>query len=324
MRRKHIWTALLLALGSASLQACATTTSTTKPVAGHSSPSGETSAQVPPPAAPVAPVVIQSHPIANIGAWLDGGRDTGAFTTFITAQIGCGDDAQFAEAQVDVQRDARKIVWFANMFSFGPTSRSQGGYALRSDASDCWQELKAQIANHRDRTLAVWLLDEPDSVAWGDQAPSGYDPNLYNDIIATACAMIHADFPTLAIGLNFGNVPAALAPPACLNIVGLEAYGADWLAKLSALEPITSAELWLLPPAYTDAGNATDAEIAERLKAEATYAATDPRVSTLYPFLWCCDDTTTGEKTFYTASGPMLPLTRGGLIAIGNAVRGRQ
>lgn len=184
----------------------------------------------PPPAVVPATAPMSAYSGKNLttfALWQDSTPETAAFTNVMTLSIGCGDDAAYANAVATLARDPRRVVWFANMFSFGPTSRSTGGYSLRQDASACWQQLRALIAAHLDRTVAVWLLDEPDSVAFGDKPTSGYDPNLYNDIITTACAMVHANFPSVTVALNYGGAEPGLQVPACLGLVGVETYRTD-------------------------------------------------------------------------------------------------
>lgn len=313
---------LVLAIAGASLQACAGALAggTVNNPFHQEEPVTPTPPSTPAPSDPPRP--YDGH-VRQFGAWLDSKAETAAVTTFVTYWIGCDEDPLAVAGQID-PLETRQIVWFANLFNYGPTARSRNGYGLRADASACWQTLKTLIANHRDRTLAVWLLDEPDSVAWGDMVPGGpYDPNLYSADITTACAMVHADFPTLDVAVNYGGVPADLRVPSCLSLVGLESYGVDWAAQLRNLETKTSAPIWLLAPAFVDGDPvAQDPLIAARFAAEYDHARRDPRVTGFYPFLWCCDDITTGAMHFYTVSGPQLPMTRAAFESIGRAIRG--
>jgi hypothetical protein len=319
-------TRTLVALFSAvTLAACAHPAPALAPAVPAATPAqAPVAAPIPAPVAPALPVVDPAH-VRWFGSWNDNSPDTAAFTNLITLAIGCSDDAAYANALAVLARDSRSIVWTANLFTYGPTARSRGGYSLRPDASDCWHELKALIANHLDRTVAIWLLDEPDDVAYGDRGAT-YDPNLYNDIIVTACAMIHADFPALTVALNYGWVPDGLIVPSCLGVVGLEAYEANWRDRLGVLATLTPAPVWLISPAFTDApvaGVNDDATLAQRFSDQYDYARTHASVVALYPFLWCCDDTTTGDRQFYTVSGPNLPLTRNAFQRIGAAVVNR-
>jgi hypothetical protein len=260
-------------------------------------------------APPPAPVV---HPSLAVGSWLDASADTQPFTTFITIWISCD------EPVPAIVRDGRRILWFASLFTYGPTPRSRTGYALRPDYVSCWQQERAIIratAIAGDE-LGIHLLDEPEAVAYGDRGAT-YDPNLYNADITAAAAIIHADFPAAIVSINYGAVPDGLQVPAGLGRVALEAYDADWRAKLAALEALTPAPIWIMPRAFLHAGDMTDAAAAQQLRDQAAYAQTDPRVTGLYWFLWCCDDVVTGDKSFYSVSGGQLPLTLAAVKAIG-------
>lgn len=93
---------------------------------------------------------------------------------------------------------------------------------------------------------------------------------------------------------------------------------------MQGLEALTTAPVWMLPPAFLDAGfESDDTVVAQRLQDEYVHAHTDPRVTGLYAFLWCCDDTVTGNKQFYVAGGGHMPATLSALRAIGRAIVAR-
>jgi hypothetical protein len=94
-----------------------------------------------------------------------------------------------------------------------------------------------------------------------------------------------ADEPTLPCALNIGSLPDGLVIADGVTLVAIEAYGNDWETKLLRVERLTPAPIWLMPRAFTDAGDATDAEAAARLRDEYAYAQTDPRITGLYWFL---------------------------------------
>lgn len=260
-------------------------------------------------------VAYDGH-VRHMGAWLDSSRATNDFTTFVTYWISCDEPAP----QIDP--DTRQIVWFASLFNYGPTARSLNGYSLRPDAASCWQTLKAIITNHRERSIAVWLLDEPDAVAWGDMVPGGpYDANIYNTDIQTACSIVRADFPDLPVAVNYGGAAAGLIVPSCLSRVGLEAYRADWQNQLQMLETQTALPIWLMPPAFATGDPAmADPVLAQRVRDQWAWSQHDARVDGLYYFLQCCDDLVTGSKDFYAVGGGHLPLTRAALEEIGRAI----
>jgi hypothetical protein len=257
-----------------------------------------------------------------VGAWLDSSRATEPFTTFVTYWLSCDEEAASIEAQID-PRDVRRILWFPAVFEYGPTRRSRNGYSLRPDAEACLRRLAPLVAKHRARTYGVHLLDEPDSVACGDQddrdgLPCGtpgdadWNPNLYNDLVTASADLVHRVWGSeLKVSINFGSVPASLVVPAGLDRVALEAYGVDWLANLRNLEALTPLPVLLMPPAFVHGDpRAQDAIVAQRIRDEYAYAKNDPRITALYWFLWCCDDLTTGTKDFYAAGGASLPLTQ--------------
>jgi hypothetical protein len=270
----------------------------------------------------LAPAALDDGRAMEVGAWLDSSKATVTFTTFVTYWLSCDDEAASVEAQID-SGDARRIMWFPGLFDYGPTPRSRNGYALRPDAEACLRRLAPLVAKHRARTYGVHLADEPEAVACGDQddrdgLPCGtpgdadWNPNLYNELLAKAADLVHRVWGAeLKVSINVGSVPAALAIPQGLDRIALEAYGVDWLANLRNLEALTPLPLLLMPPAFVRGDpRSQDAAVAQRIRDEFAYAKTDPRVTGLYWFLWCCDDVTTGTKDFYAAGGESLPLTQ--------------
>lgn len=311
-------TRLLVIALTASLQACALR----PPV----QPNAATVQPAPAATRPAAPIVQPAPPapydghVRTVSSWQDHSADTAAFTNAITISVDCDDADAVTKAEAILAADARPVLWFAPMFAYGSE-----GYELRTNASDCWQREHVLIAAQRARSIAVWLLDEPPDVAWSFWVDNGtrYDPNRYNGILTTAAAMIHADVPDLTVAYNVGSVPAGLAIAAGVDLLGLEAYDATWAAKLAIVEGLTAAPIWLFPPAFVDGDPvANDASMAARFQGEFDAAKADPRITGLYAFLWCCDDTTTGDKSFYTVSGGRLPLTRQAFVDVGTAIVG--
>ncbi len=273
--------------------------------------------------------------VKDAGIWLQSSKETAAFTTFVTIELDLDADPAEWASLID-PTDTRKIVWFVSPFYYTRTARSLNGYVYRDDFPAKWQAVKTLIANHLDRTLAIWLADEPDSVACGDQLdtdgkPCGtpgdgdWNPNLYNADLSRAAAIIHADLPTVRVGVNFGGVPSSLRVADGLDVVGLEAYGVDWAAQLRNLKAIWSRAIVLMPPLFVDGDpDATDPDLAIRVREEYEAAKADPQVIALYGF-GCGDDTTTGDKSFFTICGPRLPLTRHAFVDVGTAIaRGGQ
>lgn len=256
-----------------------------------------------------------------MGSWQDSRPETSGFTNTITINVDCDDPNAVATAQAIVAGDTRSIVWFAPMFAYGAE-----GYELRTNASDCWQRERDLIANNRTRSLAVWLADEPPDVAWsfwvpGPNGTTIYDPNRYNSILTTAAAMVRADFSDLDVGYNFGSLPAGAVPASGVTVLGLESYDAAWLTKLQQLEALTRLPLWLMSPGFVDGDPvANDPILAQRVRDQWTWMQQDARIVADYWFLWCCDDTTTGDKSFYTVSGGQLPVTRQTLMDVGAVV----
>lgn len=324
LRRTQILTVISIGLATAALQACGVVT-----LPGHvlvcaancppDSPPVVPTA--PAPVTPPAPIVVPPYDghVRWVSSWGDSRPETAAFTNAITINVDPDDPDAVTKAQAILASDTRSVIWFAPMFGYGAE-----GYELRSDASAAWQREKALIAGAIDRSIAVWLLDEPPDVAWSFWVDGGtrYDPNRYNDLMTTAAAMIHADFPRLAVAYNVGSVPAGLAIAPGMNLLGLETYGADWAAKLATVEGLTPTPIWLLPPAFVDGDPVVnDAVVADRFRQEFDAAKADPRITGLYAFLWCCDDTTTGDESFFTVSGPQLPRTREVFESIGREIR---
>jgi len=261
--------------------------------------------------------------VQDFGFWLNASPDTRPFTTFVTYALDIDEESSANTLQID-DADARRIVWFVSLFSYGPTPRSRNGYSLRPDYVAGWNRVKDIIGARLDRTRAIWLMDEPDSVAWGDKVPGElYTPNLYNDDIVRAAALMHANFPDVAIGLNYGGVPADLTIPSSITLVGLEAYGDRWRSDVAALKRKTGYPIWLLAPGYISGDpDALDAPTAQRVRDQVAYAHTDPQIRGFYPFLWHEDDTTTSTRDFYTVyPGGRLPQTTNVLMQVGAAIR---
>lgn len=265
--------------------------------------------------------VYDGH-VKTTSSWLDHSLETAAFTNAITITVDCDDPDAVTKAQTILATDTRAVIWFAPMFAYGGE-----GYELRANASDCWQRERDLVRNFRARSIAVWLLDEPADVAWSFWVEGGtrYDPNRYNGILATGAAMVRADFPGLLVGYNFGSLPPTAAVAGSIDVVGIETYGADWQAKLQTLESLTPNFIWLMPPAFVD-GDPTTADpiLAQRVRDQWAWSEHDTRVTGWYWFLWCCDDTTTGSKSFYTISGGRLPLTAQAIADVGAAIVGRR
>lgn len=280
-----------------------------------------------PPAVPSSPAAAPTVPdlahITDFGFWLDAGPATRDFTTFRTIHVDL--DADPSEWSSQLVDDGRGLVWFVSPFYYTRTARSLNGYVYRDDFAQQWQAVRPLIAAHLAQTRAIWLVDEPDSAAWGDRAPGDpYNPNLYNADITRAAAIIHADLPTVAVALNYADAALELEVAAGLNLVGIEAYREDWRARVSRLEAKTTAPVWLLAPAFADPGwTVDDATLAQRVRDQWAAAQTDRRVTGFYPFLWCCDDTTTGSREFYAVGGVnhRLPLLLEALATIGRQVK---
>jgi len=99
--------------------------------------------------------------------------------------------------------------------------------------------------------------------------------------------------------------------------VMLETYDATWHAKLDKLSALTTKTLGLMPPGFVIGDPATqDAVEAEIVRAVWSEAQHNTRITSLTFFIPCCDDTTTGDKNFYTVGGGHLPLTLAALMAI--------
>jgi hypothetical protein len=280
-----------------------------------------------PPAVPSSPAAAPAVPdrahVTDFGFWLDAGAETRAFTTFRTIYVDL--DADPSEWQTQLVDDGRGLVWFVSPFRYTRTARSLNGYVYRDDFAQQWQTVRPFIAARLAQTRAIWLVDEPDSAAWDDRVPGdAYNPNLYNADITRAAAIIHADIPTVAVALNYADAALELEVAAGLNLVGIEAYRDDWRARVSRLEAKTTAPVWLLAPAFADPTWTTDdATLAQRVRDQWAAAQTDRRITGFYPFLWCCDDTTTGNKAFYAVGGVnhRLPLLLEALSAIGRQVQ---
>ena len=265
---------------------------------------------------PVTPPAPYDGHVRHFGSWLDARPDTRAFTNLITIQIDCDTPGALDAARAIATTDGRDIVVFTSQIVWG-----NEGYAERPDASRCWQIERAFIADYRPRVVAVWTADEPWDVAWSYWVNGVYQPNRYNGDIANVCARVHADV-SVPCAVNVGSLPAGLTLPNGIALVGIEAYGTDWAAKLRAIEAMTAAPIWLLPPAFVQGDPVSgDPVMAQRFTDEYAAAKADPRITGLYPFLWCCDDTVTGTKDFYTVSGPRLPRTREVFEATGHALK---
>jgi len=254
-----------------------------------------------------------------VSSWLDTRPETVGFTNAITIQVPCDDPEAVTRAEEVLAHDRRSVIWFFPGIAYGAE-----GYELRADASACWARERDLIANYYDRSIAVWLADEPPDVAWSFWVDGGtrYDPNRYNGLLSAAASIVDADFPGLAIGYNFGSLPKGANAAAGATLIGLEAYGPDWQSKLQSLETRTPNYIWLMPPGFVQGDPAKDPEIAQRVRDEWAWAQHDQRVTGLYFFLWCCDDVTTGTKDFYTVSGGHLPLTLQALRDVAYSVRG--
>jgi hypothetical protein len=301
---------LVIAFAMASLQACAGATA---------------GATINNPFHRAEPIAVPSPPVAapydghvrHIGSWLDARRETVGFTNLITIRIDCDDPTALDAAHALANGDTRDIVLFSSQLGWG-----NEGYEERADAAQCWQRERNFIAAYRTRIVAIWIVDEPWDTAWSYQPDGVYRPNRYNAAITSICARVHADEPQLPCALNVGSLPDNLAIPDGVTLVGIEAYGNDWQTKLLVIERLTSAPIWLMPRAFTDGGDATDAEATARLRDQYAYAQIDPRITGLYWFLWCCDDEVTGDRSFFTVSGPQLPLTRAAFEALGRTIVG--
>ena len=277
------------------------------------------------------PFVYDGH-VKDLGFWLDSSPETRPFTTFVTHGIDLDADPREWASLVD-PTDSRRIVWFVSPFYFTRTNRSLNGYVYRDDFPQKWRQVTSFIATHLSRTLGIWLVDEPDAVACGDQdnrdgIPCGspgdadWDPNLYNPFISRAAAIIHADLPSVHVGYNVGGGSPAIRIAEGIDLIGLEVYDDDWQPKLQLLETNTSLPIWLLTRAFVNGAPASlDAPTVARLRTQWTWSQHDSRIVAWYPFLECCDDTKTGTGDFYTVGGGHLPLTRQALVEIGMAVR---
>jgi hypothetical protein len=281
----------------------------------------QTPAPPPPPPAPVprpaaAPRLFGSWPCRPSCA-----LETAPSTNLVAIAIGCHDDVAYAAALRELAHDGRRIVWHFDGLAYGPTPRSRGGYVARDDVGACWAELLPLVRTYRTRTAWIHLADEPDSVAWGDQPATGYDPNLYNPLLEAVCARIRADVADVDVGVNYADVASTLAVPGCLTVVAVESYHADWRRRWDALHlAAPAAKLVLLGVAYTDGpptSSTSDSVIAARLEAEVDACLMDARCLAVYVFVWCCDDTTTtppGEP-FLVAGGAQMPATRAAFLA---------
>jgi hypothetical protein len=253
-------------------------------------------------------------------SWQDTRPETRAFTNAITINVDCDDPDAVTHAQQILDNDTRAVIWFAPMFAYGGE-----GYELRPNAAACWQRERDLIRTSRARSIAVWLMDEPPDTAWSFWVDGGtrYDPNRYNGILTTATAMVRADFPDLDVAYNFGSLPDDAVVAAGPTLIAVEGYAADWQAKLTHLETLTSNPLWLIMPGFVDGDPvAADPILAQRVRDQWTWSQHDQRVTGLYYFLQCCEDEETGDKQFHAAGGGHLPLTLAVLQAIGQLIRG--
>lgn len=315
----RIRSVVLLGIAMASLQACAGAlaggTTTPAPTVAAAAPVAPT---VPTP----APIVAQPYDghVPRVSSWQDHSPETAAFTNAITINVDCDDPDAVTNAQAILAGDARPVIWFAPMFTYGGD-----GYELRPNASACWQRERDLIAANRARSIDVHLLDEPADVAWSFWVDGGtvYDPNRYNDIITTAVAMVRADFPDLDVSYNFGSLPAGAVVASGPTLIALEAYDATWQSKLQQLEALTPLPLWLMSPGFIDGDPvANDPILAQRVRDQWTWMQHDARIVGDYWFLECCDDTKTGDQMFYTVGGGHLPMTLQALTELGAAIRG--
>lgn len=209
------------------------------------------------------------------------------------------------------------------------TPRSANGYVLKSNWLDIWQQTKAAIGDNLGRVL-IYLLDEPDSAAWGDAVGGpgvNYNPNLYNGDIQTVLNVLHADAPTIKVGLNYADVEDALVIPSNLDVVCLESYNKLQLDKLSVkIGPNQQACVVL--QAFRHDGDANwgqpDADIAANIAKQWTVIQTNPTVSLVFPFRYCvraagaiCE----GTDGDHFVGGPTMPATLLRLRGIGMQIK---
>lgn len=279
---------------------------------------------------PVVPVTV-THIPTFIGYWLDASQRTLNHTNVVTVPFWTDDASRMASVALMDQavRDGRKIILWTSFICYGATARSSGGYYLCPDGLSQWNNALGIINLYQSSIIGVWLMDEPDSVAYNDRPSTGYDPNLYNALIDYVTNTIHTSSPWMTIALNYGGVEPGLIVPAGLGIVGIESYGGlgDTQQKVNNIEPLTQASLWLLLRAYRD-GDMDTSDSDASVDAAAIYEQVvkpDMRITGIYPFRFCIDqDANCGDDAkFYTVGGVQMPLTAQILETIGQEITGK-
>lgn len=280
-----------------------------------------------------APVpVVENNIVRYFGYWNNTNQEALDHTNFIHLSWWDTDaqrDATVAKME-QAKRDGRKVILTTPFFGFGPTDRSRNGYYLRPEGAALWSKDLDILKNHSDNILAFWLLDEPNSVAWGDalSGPGGanYNPNLYNDIITEVIAIIKTDF-NLPVALNYSDATPGLVVPPGLDYVGIECYGpTDWKEKIAKLKLLTDKPIFMLAQAFSDKGyETTDEELAKTAAAQWAYAAHAPRIIGLFPFLWSIEALSNPDDSapMLTVGGTKLPLTRFVYVGVGKGITGK-
>src|ERR1051326_1255569 len=303
---------LIATVIATALQACAVTGQPPTPIRPP------IPAPILPPPAP-QPRPYDGH-VTHIASWLPnaGADGSASFTNTMMLAMDCGDPVAAAAAlRVRANSDGRAIILHSGLMGWG-----NEGYQVIDAIADCWPLERAFIADYRPRLVSVHTADEPWDVAWSYWQHGVYMPNRYNADIARICAMVHGDFPDLPCAVNVGSVPAALQIPAGVNEVWIESYDADWRVQPDAIAGRNSATLALMPPGFVAGDPAVlDAQKAALVQAEWIEAQANPRVQLLVWFLWCCDDTVTGDRNFYSVSGGRLPQTLAALVDVGQQMR---
>jgi hypothetical protein len=269
---------------------------------------------------PPKPFVYDGH-VRHFSSWLpNSGADGSApFTNTMMLTMDCTDpQGSLAQLVSIAKTDVRDIILHSGLMGWG-----NEGYAVVENLTECWNIEQAFINAYRSRILMVHTADEPPDVAWSYQANGIYNPNLYNEALQTICRTVHSSYFDLNCAVNYGSVPEGLVIPSEIDFVWLETYDNKWKDKLTKLQTLTSKPLALMPPGFV-IGNPTtlDSEEASIVQAVWEEAQHNERVTLLVFFLWCCDDTGTGDKNFYTVSGGMLPLTLSALQQVGHYIRG--